>query len=256
MIRGISRKEILSLLITILTLTFVFGFNDNQAVFVPLYWFKNLIRMFLIAGATVLIHDLAHKLIASRYGGKAEHKVWGIKRYGFSKRSELPVKFSKTKIPINSIPLGTIFAALVTFASRGLFYFTAIESYELTEDRKKRVGRRFPHITEFENSLIAFAGPLASMLFALVLQIFNSSGIFDIFITMNITYSLYHMIPISSLDGCKILFGGKYFYVFASAILVIMALIMKSLTAFQALATALIIGILVTAGVWYLANET
>jgi len=243
--KKITKKEAFSLLITILTLTFIFSYNDQQPAFIASYWIKNLIRTFFMAGAVVLVHDFAHKITARRYGGETEHKIWGIKRYWFAKHT----------ISKKPIPIGSIIAVIITFASKGLFYFTAIESYDITQEKKRRIGRKWMNIREFEHALIAFAGPAASMLFALILQAFNPTGILSLFITMNVTYALYHMLPISSLDGCKIFFSAKHFYVFTAILLIILALILKSLTAFQAITMATILAGITTAVIWYLGSE-
>jgi len=248
------KKEIKHILIAVLILTFVFGFNDRQSSFVFSYWIKNLITVALMVTITILVHNLAHKLTAKRFGGKTEFRVWSMRRYGFARDAKLPLylDFLRLKIiPIKVFPLGPIIAVLAALFSKGRLYLPLVESFEIEQERHKRIGRKFPNITEYEHSLIALAGPISNILFALILQTVNSSGIFDFFITINVLYALVHLIPFSNLDGTKILFGTKYLYLFIALSTLIIFLVIKALTSLQSLSIAIIVSLMITWAIFY-----
>lgn len=243
------KQEIKHILIATLILAFVFGFDDKQSTFAWSYWIKNLIIVAIMSAITILIHNQAHKFIAKRFGGKTEFRIWGLRRYGFAREAKLPVylDFLRLKlIPIKFFPLGPIIAVLTTLFSKGRFYIPLVESFEIEQEKHKRIGRQFPNITEYEHSLISLAGPASNVLFALILQTINSTGIFDLFITMNILYAIVHLIPISNLDGTKILFGTKYLYLFMILVTLIITLIIKTLSLFQALSMAVVFALIIT----------
>jgi Zn-dependent protease len=249
------KKEIKHIIIAVLILTFIFGFDDKQPSFVFSYWIKNLIIVALITSITILIHNLAHKFTAKKFGGKTEFRIWSIQRYGFAPDAKLPVylKFLRLKIiPIKVLPLGPIIGVLIALFSKGKLYLPLVESFELKQERHKRIGRKFPNITEYENSLIALSGPVTNTLFALILQTINSNNIFDFFIIINLLYALFHLIPLSNLDGAKIALGTPYLYIFISLSIIITSLIIKTLTIFQSILIAAIFALILTWIVLYL----
>jgi len=241
-------KEATHILIASLVLAFIFGFNDKQPNFIFSYWIRNLFMMFLFALITILIHNLAHKIVARKFGGTTKFRISGIRRYGFARDAKFPIiwDFLRLKvIPITRFYLAPLIAVLVTLFSKGILYFPLIESFEIEQKKYKRVGRKWPNIIGYEHSLIALAGPVSSIVFALVLNTLNS-GLFSQFITMNILYGLVHMIPISSFDGCKILFGTRYLYLFTILAMVIIALVIGTLNAFQSIFLAIVLSLITT----------
>lgn len=186
-----EKKELKHLAISILIVTFVFAYGNLSLI--------NFILIALMVAVTFFVHDIAHKLIAKRYGSSAQYRIWTIQRLGFRERAKS-----------RPLPLGIILALYVTLLSSGRLFFTAIESFVLETKKYKRLGRKFLHITEGEVALIALSGPLANILLAYFLKIF---GVFDDMVLINSLFALFHMVPISSLDGAKIFFGAKYLYV-------------------------------------------
>ncbi|MBM3199828.1 hypothetical protein FJZ53_02735 [Candidatus Woesearchaeota archaeon] len=218
-------SQLRDFLITVLVVTFVFAFDDKQAVFQLGPWLRNFLQVALGVVLVVLVHYFGHKWAARRYGTDVVHRLWGIKRFGLHAKAHLSDKPGK----IHSIPLGSILSVVVAFISNGRFFFTAVESIEVEGSEYKRIGRWKLKVLEREIARIAFAGPAANMLFAFVLQSFNKSGMFDQLVMMNCLYALYHMIPWSQLDGAKIFFGSLYLYIFGLAFLLLSFLLLMLL---------------------------
>ena len=66
-------------------------------------------------------------------------------------------------------------------------------------------------------ALIAFAGPLASILFAIAFKFIGgyvSNALIQKVIIFNISYAVFSMLPIPPLDGSKIYFGARMLYAF------------------------------------------
>lgn len=226
-------NQIRDFIITILVVTFVFAFDDKQPTFQLGYWLTNFLRVSLGVTLVVLIHYFGHKWAARRYGTDVKHKVWTIRRYGFAERAHFPVKIhfmNITVIPIKSFPLGSVLAVIISFLSNGRFFFTPVEAIDVESGEQARLGRWRLKVLERETARIALAGPAANMLFALILQSFNKSGMFDQIVLISGLYALYHMIPWSQLDGAKVFFGSIYLYVFGLAFLLLAFLLLMLLS--------------------------
>ncbi|MBU2590183.1 MAG: hypothetical protein KKA65_03635 [Nanoarchaeota archaeon] len=241
-----TKREISYLAIVTLVLTFVFAFNDNRDVFVLSYWITNFIKVFVLVGISVFIHDFAHDLAAKRYGFISEYRIWGVKKFGLSGKDKYPkiINFFGKKIKMNAFPIGIIIALFLTLISNGKLFFTAISSYGLMIKKSHRIGRKFIEVTDFEEAKIALAGPMANILLAIILSIFNSSGIFSTLILINSMMPVFDMIPFPGLDGSKVFWGSKPLFIFSFLFILSSAILLKYLSAIPALFLALIFAIM------------
>ncbi len=224
--------QIRDFITTILVVTFVFAFDDKQATFELGYWLTNFLQVAVGVTLVVLVHYFGHKWAARRYGTDVVHKVWGIRRYGLHARAHFPIKihlWDITVIPMNSFPLGSVLAVIISFLSNGGFFFTAVESFDIKSDEYTRLGRWRLKVLEREIARIAFAGPAFNIIFAFILKSFNTSEMFNQLILISCLYALYHMVPWSQLDGAKIFFGSIYLYVFGLAFLLLSFLLIMLL---------------------------
>lgn len=224
----ISKKEVKHFLIAAFIVTFAFAFDDGQPTLVLSHWLKNFAAVFLGVCLVMLVHTLAHKLVAKRYAGKTEFRIWSIQQFGFKRREKFPLKGKILKIKIESFPLGAVLSLIMAVLTVGKFYFVAIEEFLLIQLKHRRIGFERENITEKEIAKIALAGPLANILFAYILNNFNSTGVFDQLIMINFFFAAYHMIPFSSLDGLKIFFGSIPMYIF-SLIFIIFSIVLLTL---------------------------
>ena len=88
----------------------------------------------------------------------------------------------------------------------------------ITRVAKRRGAYRYSELTEWHIALIAGGGIIATLVLALIAYLLNYPELarFAIF------YSSWNtLLPISQLDGCKILFGSKIFWFILSAICLI-----------------------------------
>ena len=104
------------------------------------------------------------------------------------------------------------------------FLWLAILDYDITP-RTERVSRRhglyrFSEMTEWHIALIVAAGLAAN----LVLAAAGYFAGFETFAKLNIYFALWSLIPISSLDGSKILFGSRILWI---TLLIILAIFLS-----------------------------
>ncbi|MGQ9468592.1 MAG: hypothetical protein ACUVTD_02005 [Nitrososphaerales archaeon] len=185
--RTFSRKEIQHLLIAWLALGLAFSIAIWRSVSEGLAIgnLGSFIKIFMISLLTIgtgfIGHELAHKLVAQRYGCFAEFRMW---------------------------PLGLIFAlvfALISgfvFAAPGAVYITPIS-----------FGLGFG-ITNRENGIISLSGPLMNALLALIffsltfykglLYEIGSLGFF-----INLLLAAFNLIPFPPMDGYKVFAWSK-----------------------------------------------
>ena len=99
-----------------------------------------------------------------------------------------------------------------------MFKWLAILEFDV-KPRIERVSRRhglyrFSEMTDWHIAVIAAAGVFANILLAIIS--YSISGYFpgletsfEYFAKLNVYYALWSLVPLSSLDGSKILFGSK-----------------------------------------------
>lgn len=247
----ISKKEVKHFLIAAFIVTFAFAFDDGQPTLVISHWLKNFIAIFLGVCLVMLVHTLAHKIVAKRYAGKTEFRIWSVKQFGFKRREKFPLRGKFLKIKIESIPLGAVISIITAILTMGKFYFIAIEEFLLIQLKHRRIGFERENITEKEIAKIALAGPMANILFAYILKNFNSTGIFDQLIMINLFFAAYHMIPFSSLDGLKIFFGSVTMYVFSLVFIILSIVLLMLITPGLSMIIATILAFLISLTFFY-----
>ena len=205
-----TKREIKHLIISILVLGFAFGLNDKQAAFNLSSWTVNFIHVLMAAAITLLLYELTHKLVARRYKAETEYEIWSIKRYGFWRSSEFPVKF--LGFTIRSLPIGIILSIMATLLSKGLFYLIPMASFRLVERPHLRLGAKFRHVSNFEEAKIAASSLVILAIIALIASS-SSALIFSQLSAMMYVFIAWCLIPISQLDGSKIFFGSIPLYI-------------------------------------------
>src|SRR3989338_11367712 len=94
-----NKKEIFSLIIALIILTFVFGFNDKSEVFVFTNWLSHFLYVFFVVLIVLFVKELGHKVFALWRDCDVKFEIWSIKSLWFSKASELSLN-PKTKVNI------------------------------------------------------------------------------------------------------------------------------------------------------------
>ena len=200
----LNKKEII--VIVIITVTLAFSISLIKSLETFLY---TLLAVFL-----VLIINIFAKKIASFYlDSEIEIKLWEIKRYGFKAHKHfkkpfpagafLPIISKIFLFPFNSF----VWMASLVFDVKPKIYRTA----------KRHNLYSFSEMTEYHLGLIAAAGILANLVFAVIGYFLG----FTDFVKLNIYFAFFNMLPISDLDGNKIFFGSLVLWSFLASIVLI-----------------------------------
>src|SRR3989338_4090442 len=148
----------------------------------------------------------AKKIIGKKHALKIEHSIWELKTFWFAKESSY-------KKPI---PLGIIFPFFLAIFSLGTikpfsffqFDYEEITSRRLVKDRgwKRGLRKEFAHETDVANT--ASAGIWILLIIAIIGYILSLFGISlgEQLALYSLYYGLWNLLPISNLDGAKILF--------------------------------------------------
>jgi Zn-dependent protease len=156
----------------------------------------------------IAINIAAKKFLAYYLDSDIEVKIWGIKRFGFT-----PSKEFKKPFPMG-IFLPIIISAL-TFGNAMWLASLVFDVKAKTYRAAKRHGLySYSDITEYQIGLIAAAGIVANLIFAII-------GYFagwSIFTRLNIWYAFFNLIPLSDIDGNKIFFGNLVMWSFLATI--------------------------------------
>jgi Zn-dependent protease len=179
-----DKKEIIEIFLAIFILTFIFSFDGIK--FNP-----NLLSIsFLGVGLSFLVHELAHKYAAIKLGYHARFRIY---------------------LPSVLLSIILVFTG-VKLAAPG---WVEIYPYKF----KDWLYRRLKYSAE-EIGKIALAGPLSNIILSFI---FLLTGI-DFLRFINAWIAFFNLLPISPLDGSKVLhwkIGGWAFFFILSIILLI-----------------------------------
>ena len=164
---------------------------------------KNLVIALVIVAASLLAHDAGHRLFAKKYRYHSSFQLW--------------------------IPGLVACAAIAVFTNGSMKLFLG-GSVVFTHSVLARLSKTQYKESLREFAMIAFAGPMAGLLFAAAIQGLSkilplNPGAVSRLVYFNIVYSVMCMIPIPPLDGSKILVFGRGLYVFTGSAIVIYALL-------------------------------
>jgi Zn-dependent protease len=180
-----SLTELQNLAILCLVMAFLFGFDDGNPTFVLSKWLSNYFAILILVIIIVFLHESAHKLWALGSSYRSEYKLW---------------------------PYGIAIALMLAFVTKGKFYFLALGGVWVTDMAVHRIGGFRYGLSTFLSTWIAFAGPMANILLALIFKpiyIATGSEFIGMFVKINLFYAIFSMIPIPPLDGSTGFYGGR-----------------------------------------------
>jgi hypothetical protein len=207
----LNKKEVfivaVVILITTLSINLSLDFFSQWNIF---------LATLLSISIIILGNIFAKKLIAYFLDSEIEVKLWEVKT---------PASRSSTKK--HNIMLGAflpLFSKMILFPFKNFIWMAS-----LVFDVRPRIYRgakryglyTFSDITEYHMGLIAASGIVLNLIFAVSGYLLG----FSQFAALNIFYAFFSILPLSELDGNKILFGSKVLWsMLASIVLIAMLL--------------------------------
>jgi len=188
-------SEIRSLIIAILITAFVISFREwgIGGVFDAKLGLFNFFNAILIVALSFLVHLSAQRVWALATGYRHEFQMWG---------------------------LGLGIALILAFVTNGRAWLIIPGGFIVHHLAGHRLGWFRYGINYWALGLVAFAGPVASVAFAIIFKsisgfVFNA--LIQKVIIFNILYAIFSMFPIPPLDGSKVYFGSRMLYAFEVA---------------------------------------
>src|SRR3989442_4107760 len=168
-----DRREIRDIIISVAAITVIFAYPRVLDATVML------ISLFSVLIA-FLLHELAHKFVAIKFGATAFFKMW---------------------------PQGIVFGFLLMLLTGG-FKFLAPGAVMIYPYKFSRYGHRKLNLDQTEYAIIGAAGPLVNISFAALF-----SGLFSVFqftplffiSYINAFLGFFNLLPIPPLDGSKVM---------------------------------------------------
>ena len=194
-----NKKEFtpIAIILVILTISISFLKSWNAILY-------SFITIFFV----LAINILAKKISSYYLDSEIKINLWTIKRYGFKPNYHFRNEFQS----------GAIFPLLFSVLSFGTMTWLACLVFDVkakTYMAAKRYGLySFSEMTEYHLALIATAGIITNLIFAIIGYFLG----FPTFAKLNIYYAFFNMLPISNLDGNKIFFGSIILWSFLAAI--------------------------------------
>jgi len=201
----LNKKEIISIALVAFILAFTISLIETWTLF-----FYSLLSIAII----ILINTTAKKIASFYLDSEIETKIWTIKQYGFKTHQHFKKAF----------PAGAFFPIIFTAFSFGYITWMAPLIFDVkakTYRAAKRHGLyRFSEMTEFHIGLIAAAGIITTLAFAVLGYLIGLPAEMN-FVNLSILYAFFNILPISNLDGNKIFFGNLTLWGFLATLTLI-----------------------------------
>ena len=190
-------KGIAIILISTLVLAFTASYKDNSILLTAIISFA------VILSVNILVKKVAGYLLEI----DVKTKFWTWSQFGF----RADHKFKKP-IPMVWLPL------LLALLTKGVFLWLAVLEFDVkprVERATKRHGLyRFTQVTEWHIAWIALWGIVANG----VLAVIGYLAGFELFSKLSIYYAIWSLVPVSNLDGAKILFSSRALWITTASI--------------------------------------
>ena len=251
----IDKSERSKLSAASLVLAFIFSLHNIQDFWA---WLGTFVLMFFLSAISLLVNTFAHKKAAASIGARAKFDLWTIKRFGFTRAAEIKGKpaGSLARLLFNITTFFTnawlVLPILLAFFSNGQITFAAVGITTMSTTAAYRLGKKFVKAKEIETAKVCLAGPVANILFALIVKaIFGLSGLAGTLVLINISLAVSNMVPFPRLDGGQIFFSSILMYVFGLAFVLGASFLIYFLTLFSTLILSLLVAITVVTLFYY-----
>ena len=175
-----DNEELSNIVISVLALALAFTIAYGRGSFGTPAFAQLFFVVLITVGSGFILHEMAHKFVAQRYGARAAYQAW---------------------------PLGLLLAITTSifgfiFAAPGAVYIYA------------------PYLRKKENGIISLAGPLTNLLLAflflaatpfmlIALPRALAIQIASLGVGVNVWLGFFNMLPIPPLDGSKVFYWNK-----------------------------------------------
>jgi hypothetical protein len=219
-----SKTELNSFIMLVLVFAFIWSFTEwGTANFEFTTGLKNFVWSALIIAVIVFVHHSAQRLYGIFFGYRIEQKIWWA---------------------------GLLAGILGVILSNGKVIILAASAMQAHFLPHHRLGewRYGPGL--FQIGLVAFAGPVASVVIAFILQLIAPS-IFSGMFEFSLLFALYCIIPIPPLDGVHVFAASRiYGFVFIFALFTMLAFLLLYFIAQLSIIWSLILAIVIGFACW------
>ncbi len=186
---GFSQKERMWIILTVIALAFMVGFNDGRKELDIALWGINFAMVLIIVALSFIVHITAHRVYALHLGFQMEYQT---------------------------VLYGLIGGLILTFLSLGKLFLLVFDTFELKMLRAHRLGYFRYGLNYFAVAAIASVGPIANLALASIFRImaFLPDDFVKTAVLVNVLFAAYSLLPIPPLDGAQIFFGSRILYMF------------------------------------------
>lgn len=188
-------KEVLIIILASIILGASFSAFETASA--PITILYSIIFMFVI----ISLNTLAKMIVAYKLEADIKTEFWKLYQFGFRADSHF-----KNPLPMFWLPI------LLSLISKGMLPWLSILEFDV-KPRVERASRRhglyrFTEMTDFDVALIAASGVAINLILAII--VYLVAGVYgDSLARLSIYYAAFSLLPLSSLDGTKILFGSR-----------------------------------------------
>ncbi|MFH1451556.1 MAG: hypothetical protein ABIF88_00075 [archaeon] len=192
-------KEVFMIILAAIILALTVAFRDTTI------FFYALVSFLIIITANIL----TKKIVGYYFETKIKIKFWSWYQFGFKKDMHF-----KKPVPMIWLPL------ILSLLTKGIFWWLAILEFDVAP-KTERIARRhglyrFTQVTEWHVGWIAIWGIIVNIFLAIMGYMFG----FEFFAKLSVFYAMWSIIPLSSLDGTKILFSSRWLWTIFFLILI------------------------------------
>ena len=197
--------EFRNIIITILLVGFMYGFNDGQPDFHLGYYSYNMILSIAIAAITIIVFLLGQRLAGISAGYRIEFQMWWP---------------------------GLIVALIITFISRGYIWVPIVGGMVLHQMAQHRLGFFRYGLNMLDNAVIAACGPLANIFFATIIKqiaiwtpFIPYTPFIDKIYRFSLIFAVVNMLPIPPLAGSRVMYHSRLVFVFIFSFIAVYAIL-------------------------------
>lgn len=219
---GFTREEVISFVISVLMLAFIWAYNDGSKTFHFANWFSNYLKVVLMFAIALFVHVSTQKIVGIYHGYKVEYKYWLT---------------------------GLILGVIMTLITNGYIPLLLPGGIILMHLTRLRIGYFRYGLNVWQSSQTALSGAFANVFLVMFLKtiIWQIMGIESIwleeFFKLNLVFAVYMMLPIPPLPGMIAFFGSKLTYVFSFGLLLMYILLILIFNYYSLILGALLGGV-------------